>query len=193
MLASEKVDIHSATDPEYGLVLAASIKPDLILLDVDMPGMTGFEACHRLKANPETAECPVIFLTGQNTTKEKVQGFGVGAVDYITKPFSPTELLARVRASLKTHAAIRSLEARVLTDPLTGLWNRAMFNQRMNAEIASSARIQSPLSVIMIDIDHFKKINDLYGHPAGDQVLRDVATIIKLYCRVEDVACRVRR
>ena len=167
VLAREPVDIQSATDPEYGLVLAASQRPDLILLDIDMPGMTGFDVCNRLKADPATAASPVIFLTGQNSAQEKVQGFGVGAVDYITKPFNPTELLARVRASLKTHQAIRSLEARALTDPLTGLWNRAMFNQRVSAEIGARSRTGSALSIIMLDIDGFKKINDLYGHPAG--------------------------
>src|ERR1700722_17825365 len=102
ILTEEPVEVHSATDPKYGLVLAASLRPDLILLDVDMPGMNGFEACRQLKLNPATAGIPVIFLTSLSAVNQKVQGFNLGAVDYVTKPFNRAELLARVRASLRT-------------------------------------------------------------------------------------------
>ena len=190
VLGAESVDVHSATDATFGLVLAASIRPDLILLDVDMPGVGGFEAARLLKADPATADCPIIFLTGQSSPQEKVTGFGLGAVDYVTKPFNPTELLARVRSSLKTHRALRSLESKSLTDPLTGLWNRTMFNQRLNAEAGLRARFDSPLAIIMGDLDGFKKINDLYGHLSGDEVLKGFSKIVSSLCRVEDVACR---
>jgi len=191
ILAEDPVDIHSATDPNYGLILAASVVPDLILLDVDMPGMDGFEVCKHLKADPATAKCPIIFLTSHSAVKEKVRGFGLGAVDYVTKPFNRAELLARVRASLRNNQVIRSLEATALIDPLTGLGNRAMFVQRIAAEICLRIRSNNPLSIIMMDVDHFEKLNDTYGHPVGDQVLHLIGQTLTSLCRIEDVPCRI--
>ena len=97
ILAEEPVAVHSAMDAKYGLVLAASLRPDLILLDVDMPGTNGFDTCRQLKANPTTSNVPVIFLTSHSTVKEKVHGLGFGAVDYVTKPFNRAELIAGAR------------------------------------------------------------------------------------------------
>jgi diguanylate cyclase (GGDEF)-like protein len=190
ILAGEPVDIQSATDPQYGLLLAQSIRPDLILMDVDMPGMNGFEACRQLKSNPATADVPVIFLTSLSDVKEKVHGFSLGAVDYVTKPFNRAELMARVRASLRTNQVIRTLEEKALIDPLTGLGNRAMFVQRFEAEVALRVRFKTPLSCILMDVDHFKQINDTWGHPVGDQVLKMIGKVIAELCRTEDVACR---
>lgn len=190
ILAKEKADIHSATEPKYGLVLAASLRPDLILLDVDMPGMNGFEACRQLKLNPSTANIPVIFLTSLSAVNQKVQGFSLGAVDYVTKPFNREELLARVRASLRTQLSMRSLADKAMIDPLTGLGNRAMFTSRLEAEVCLRVRYNTPLSCILADIDHFKQINDTYGHQIGDRILQMVAKVIADLCRTEDVACR---
>ena len=190
ILADEPVDIHSATDPKYGLVLAASMRPDLILMDVDMPGMDGFEACRQLKADPATADVPIMFLTSVSSVKEKVHGFELGAVDYVTKPFNRAELMARVRASLRTNQVIRSLEEKALIDPLTGLGNRAMFVQRFEAEVCLRVRFNNPLSCILMDVDNFKEINDTWGHPVGDQVLKMIGKVISDLCRTEDVACR---
>jgi len=190
ILSEEPVDVSSATDAKYGLTLAASVRPDLILLDVDMPGMDGFEVCKQIKSNPATAACPIIFLTAHSQSNEKVHGFALGAVDYVTKPFNPSELVARVRSSLRTRHAIRSLEEQALTDPLSGLGNRAMFERRLEAEIAVRIRFHGPLSIIMLDVDHFKKINDIQGHLVGDKVLQRIGKIIAELCRVEDVPCR---
>ena len=191
ILANESVEIHSAMDAKYGMVLATSICPDLILLDVDMPQMNGFDACQQLKADPATANCPIIFLTAQSSPKEKVHGFGLGAVDYVTKPFNPSELLARVQSSLRTRVAIRDLEDKVLTDPLTGMWNLAMFDQRLKAEIALRSRFDVPLSVIALDVDRFTKINDVFGSETGNEVLQKVGKAVTSLCRTEDVACRI--
>ena len=190
ILSEEPVDVQSATDPKYGLVLAASMHPDLILMDVDMPGMDGFEACRQLKADPATADVPVMFLTSVSDVRKKVHGFGLGAIDYVTKPFNHAELIARVRASLRTHQVIRSLEEKALIDPLTGLGNRAMFIQRFEAEVCLRVRFHTPLSCILMDVDHFKQINDTWGHPVGDQVLQMIGKVISDLCRTEDVACR---
>jgi two-component system, cell cycle response regulator len=190
MLSEEPVDTHSAMDATYGLTLADSMKPDLILMDIQMPGMNGFEACKKLKENPDTAHVPVIFLTALTSTKEKVLGLELGAVDYITKPFQASELWARVRASLRMHKLVQDLETKALLDPLTGLGNRAMFDRQLRAEVTVRIRFNTPLSVIVMDVDRFKKINDHCGHPIGDVILQKVADCISAICRAGDVACR---
>jgi diguanylate cyclase (GGDEF)-like protein len=190
LLAEEPVTIHSAFAMETGLVLASSMRPDLILLDVEMPNADGFETCRRLKANPATANFPIIFLTARTTTEEKVRGLNLGAIDYVTKPFKLSELLSRVRAGLRTSELIHLLEERALIDPLTGLGNRAMFDERFAAEVGLRIRTGTPLSCIALDVDHFKLVNDNHGHPFGDHVLRQIAETLTKICRVEDVACR---
>lgn len=190
LLADEPVEIHSAPDAKLGITLAASLRPDLILLDVDMPETDGFEACRLLKADPITASIPIVFLTSLSSTEEKVHGLNMGAVDYVTKPFKLSEFLARVRASLRTSHLIRLLEEKAMIDALTGLGNRAMFEQRLAAEVSLRVRSINPLALILLDVDNFKNINDGYGHPYGDHVLRKIATSLTDLCRTEDVACR---
>ena len=189
-LEDEPVETHFADGALTGLAMAASIQPDLILLDVDMPEVDGFEACRRLKADPGTSGIPVVFLSGASTAQQKVQGLDLGAVDYVTKPFDPAELRARVRAALRTKYLMELLAKRAMIDGLTGLWNRACFEQRLASEMSLARRSQRPLSCAMLDLDHFKKINDTYGHPFGDEVLRGVAQLIQETCRAEDVPCR---
>jgi diguanylate cyclase (GGDEF)-like protein len=191
LLAEEPVEIHSAYDGEYGLNLAASLKPDLILLDVEMPIMDGYETCRRIKANPQLANTPIVFLTAMGATQEKVHGLELGAVDYVTKPFNPSELLARVRASLRTHNVVQMLEENALVDFLTGLGNRPMFEQRLNAEVALRVRTNKPLACIAVDVVDFQAINKTHGHPMADQVLQTIAKIIRDVCRTEDVPCRL--
>jgi diguanylate cyclase (GGDEF)-like protein len=192
ILGREPVDVSSATDAKYGLTLAASIQPDLILLDIDMPGMDGFAVCKTLKAEPATAGCPIIFLTAHNLSEEKVHGFALGAVDYVTKPFNPSELLARVRSSLRTRAAMRSLEEQSLTDPLTGLGNQTMFERRLEAAIAARIRFHEPLSIILVDVDHLPEIDLARGLAAGNKLREKIGKLIAGLCRVEDVACRMK-
>jgi diguanylate cyclase (GGDEF)-like protein len=191
LLSEEQVEIHSAIDAEYGLTLAASVRPDLILLDVEMPGMGGYEACKKLKADPELFNIPVIFLTALCSTEEKVHGLELGATDYVTKPFSPSELLARVRASLRSHRAIQMLEKTALVDFLTGLGNRAMFKQRLAAEVSLRVRTKKPLACIVVDVDDFQTINNIHGLPFADRVLQGIANTLMSVCRVEDVPCRL--
>lgn len=190
LLGDEAVTIHSAFGAETGLVLAASLRPELILLDVEMPEVDGYETCRRLKAEPATASLPIIFLTARATTEEKVHGLNLGAVDYVTKPFKLSELLSRVRAALRTSHLIRLLEEKALIDSLTGLGNRAMFDERFAAEVSLRIRTGNPVSCIVLDVDHFKSVNDQYGHPFGDIVLKKIGEVLLEICRVEDVACR---
>jgi diguanylate cyclase (GGDEF)-like protein len=189
-LEDEPIEVHFADSGRAGLEKAASLQPDLILLDVDMPEMDGFEACRRLKADPATSAIPVVFLSGASTAQQKVQGLDLGAVDYVTKPFDPAELRARVRAALRTKYLMDLLAKRAMIDGLTGLWNRACFEQRLASELSLTRRSQRPLACAMLDLDHFKRINDTHGHPFGDEVLRGVAQVIQDACRTEDVPCR---
>jgi diguanylate cyclase (GGDEF)-like protein len=191
LLADEQVQIHSAFDGEQGMTMAASLRPDLILLDVEMPGVDGYAICKRLKADADLFNIPVIFLTAMSSPEQKVHGLELGAADYVTKPFNPAELLARVRGSLRTYALIQMLEQKALVDFLTGLGNRAMFKQRLAAEMSLRVRTGSELSVIVIDVDDFQSINDIQGHPFGDRVLQKIAGILTDVCRAEDVPCRL--
>ena len=185
-LRPEGVAILHAHSPDEGLAMARAHRPDLILLDVEMPGRTGFEVCAELKSEPLTDALPVIFLTGLQGTYDKVRGFDLGAVDYVTKPFEPAELRARVRSALRTRRLLDLLSTRASVDGLTGLYNRAWFDRRL-AELCADPR---PSALLMIDIDRFKSINDQHGHPVGDRVIVSVAERVARAARPADGACR---
>lgn len=189
-LREERVELFSAYDGESGLAMVQSLQPDLVLLDVDMPHPDGFEVCRRLKADPATMQIPVIFLTGVSSSEQKILGLDLGAVDYVTKPFDPAELRARVRASLRTKYLLDLLSRKAQIDGLTGLWNRTHFDQRLEAEISLARRSHHALSCLLVDIDHFKQVNDRYGHQFGDSTLRSVAQTLGSECRIEDIVCR---
>jgi diguanylate cyclase (GGDEF)-like protein len=189
-LKLEGLILHHALDAEAGLATARELRPDLILLDVDLPTLTGFEVCQRLKVDPATAQIPIIFLTGATEVHTKVQGFDLGAVDYVTKPFEPAELRARVRAALRTKRYHDLLAARSNVDGLTGVWNRSYFNQRMGDEVSAAVRYGRTVSLIMLDVDNFKSLNDSYGHPFGDRVLEDLGELLHTLLRTTDAPCR---
>ncbi len=189
-LVHEGVNLLTADHADHGLALAIEAQPDLILLDIDLPEESGLDLCRRLKSIPETAHIPIIFLTATSTIETKVHGFDLGAVDFVTKPFHPAELRARVRAALKMKRAQDMLTREARVDALTGLKNRAYFDERLAIEIESSRYKRSPLSLVMIDLDHFKKLNDTYGHPFGDLVLQRVGELLARTARRSDAACR---
>jgi diguanylate cyclase (GGDEF)-like protein len=189
-LGKEPVTLHFAFSGDTGYAAAREIEPDLILLDLDMPDRDGFSVCTDLKSDPATMHIPVIFLTGTNSTQDKIRGLDMGAIDYITKPFDPAELRARIRASLRTNALVDLLAKKALIDGLTGLWNRAHLDARLVEELSSARRHHTPLSCIMADLDHFKSVNDSYGHRFGDEALRLAAAAFTANCRAEDVVCR---
>jgi two-component system, cell cycle response regulator len=189
-LKDERITLHFADSGPAGLAMVADVKPDLILLDILMPQMDGYEVCRQLKANPVTVNTTIIFLSGADTTEDKIKGLELGATDYVTKPFDPAELRSRVRAALRTAYLMDLLAKKAMIDGLTGLWNRSYLDVRLAAEIARSRRSNRPASCIMLDVDHFKSINDRFGHPFGDEVLRMVATALGINCRTEDVLCR---
>jgi two-component system, cell cycle response regulator len=189
-LRPEGLILHHALDADQGLAMAVELCPDLILLDVDLPLITGFEVCQKLKDNPATAQIPVIFLTGATEVYSKVQGFDLGAVDYVTKPFEPAELRARVRAALRVKRYHDILAARSHIDGLTGIWNRAYFNQRMAEECSAARRYGRTISLVLLDLDHFKRLNDAHGHPFGDLVLQTLGDLLNSTLRTTDAPCR---
>jgi diguanylate cyclase (GGDEF)-like protein len=169
-------DVTVATNGRQALEMAASgPAPDLILLDILMPGMDGYEVCRRLKEDPATSHIPVIFITAKSEEQDETRGLAVGAVDYITKPFSMPIVKARVRTHLELKRHRDTLERLSLVDGLTGVPNRRHFDSFIEMAWRQGARASSPLSLLMIDIDYFKGFNDRYGHLAGDDCLRRVA------------------
>ncbi|MHB8954964.1 MAG: diguanylate cyclase [Pirellulaceae bacterium] len=189
-LADDQIEICCAICGSAGLEAARTQKPDLILLDLDMPDMTGFDVLRLLKANSELCMIPVLFLSGSGTSDDKVRGLDLGAVDYITKPFDAFELRARVRAALRTKELQDLLVEHAHIDPVTGLPNRRALMNRLQMEWTRVQRHGGELSFIMADIDYFKQVNDTYGHSIGDKVLQEVAMSIARHCREGDLPSR---
>ena len=189
-LGKEQLVIRCASDGVSGLAEAREFKPDMILLDVDMPERDGFAVCADLKADSMTRDIPIVFLSAATSTKDKIRGLELGATDYVTKPFDPAELQARVRASLRTSELVDLLSKKAMIDGLTGLWNRTYLDAHVTIELSAARRSDQPLSCIMADVDCFKSINDTYGHSFGDDVLRSIASSFIKNCRVEDIVCR---
>jgi diguanylate cyclase (GGDEF)-like protein len=188
-LQLEQVEIHCALTGEEGLRMAAELQPEVVLLDIDLDGIDGFEVLQRLKENPRTRDIAVIFISASCETMDRVRCLDLGAIDFIPKPFEMAELKARVRSAIRIQQLLRMLAQRAQLDGLTALWNRAYFDQRLAAEFAEARRHARPLSLILCDIDHFKGVNDRFGHPFGDEVLALFATILS-GGRASDVPCR---
>jgi diguanylate cyclase (GGDEF)-like protein len=171
--------VFMATSGAQALAICKDNPPDLVLLDVVMPGMDGFQVCGLLKADATTRNIPVIFVTAHNDAAQETHGLELGAVDFIAKPVNP----AVVRARVKTHLTLKFqsdvMRKLVFLDGLTGVFNRRYFDQQLAIEWARSARNDSPLSVILLDVDFFKRYNDHYGHQAGDDCLKQIAMALK--------------
>lgn len=189
-LKSESIQIVSEYEGQSGIERAMKENPSLILLDLDMPGIDGFETLRKLKEESATRNIPVIILSGQDTTQDKVTAFDLGAVDFVPKPFELTELRARIRSSLRISSLLSMLEQKAQIDGLSGLYNRSYFDNRWAEEYERCARQSTGLSLAVIDIDHFKSVNDSFGHPAGDAVISGVSNIILDHIRKCDIACR---
>ncbi|ALG67013.1 diguanylate cyclase domain-containing protein [Beggiatoa leptomitoformis] len=198
-LSSNGFEVLVARNGESALQIIETARPHLILLDIMMPGIDGFETCRRIKANKTTNEIPVIFMTALTDIVDKVKGFKLGAVDYVTKPFHQEEVLARVSTHLKIHylqtelqdknkelqekeaalqKANKELADLVSQDGLTQIANRRRFDEYLQLQWAQMLRVNYPLTLMMCDVDFFKNYNDEYGHQAGDECLKQIATAL---------------
>jgi len=212
-LDQQHFDISVALNGKEALELADTLQPDVILLDVMMPDPDGFETCRRLKQSPLSSQIPVLFMSALDETINKVKGFQVGGVDYITKPFQCEEVFARVQAHVTIRKQQQALSAKNTaleqknklivaqskrmeimsrTDPLTQLANRRGFFDHVKTQLnqSSSAIANKPYSILLCDIDHFKHVNDRYGHDGGDRVLTQIAPILQQPLRDTDIVAR---
>ena len=176
---------------EEALEFISKNTPDLVLLDIVMPGIDGFQFCEQLKKTPRLKDTPVIFLSAMNDEKSIIKGFKSGGVDFITRPFRAQELIARTKTHIDLKKAKEKLMRMAVTDELTGLFNRRYFMNRLNQEFERVRRYESIFTFIMIDIDYFKRINDTNGHLAGDCALRTAAEIMKKSLRLSDTVGRI--
>lgn len=204
-LEEEGHEVSVATDGEAALESVANNSPDLVLLDINMPGMSGLKVCEALKSNDATKDIPIILLSINSLDDDIVCGLDQGAHDYVVKPYQFEILMARVRSALRlkqtqdelavAYARLEevngNLETLATVDQLTALANRRYFLESMNVELGRAWRYKSEVSLLMIDVDYFKSINDQYGHLCGDFVLKKVAESFLKVVRSVDLVGRV--
>jgi len=197
MVSSMGYRTYTATTGKEALAQLRAHTPDIVLLDLMMPEMDGFEFCHAIQEDPTLQSPHIIITSAKDTLEDKVKGLELGAADYLIKPFSLTELKARIKAGerivryqkmLKEQQAL--LEQLAREDKLTGLCNRRHFEERAQEELLRAQRYGRPLSLLLGDLDHFKQINDRYGHAYGDTVLRQIGQMLPLHCRTSDIVAR---
>jgi len=189
-LLQDQYDVEAVGDGESAVKRAKELLPDLVLLDLFLPGLDGFGALTGLRRDPKTAEVPVIFLSAQGDAETKSQGLSLGAADYLAKPFSAQELMARVDRTLKLTAQKEHFRALAQTDGLTGLPNFRSFHARLEEEVARADRYAHPLSCTMVDLDGLKEINDRLGHAAGNRAILALADAVREELRDTDFAAR---
>lgn len=203
-LSAEGYNVITAQDGEEAIAQVRTNHPDLILLDVMMPKINGYEVCRIIKSDKQTNFIPVIMVTALNELEDKVKGMEAGADDFISKPFNKVELLVRVSSLLRIKYLNDALNEKVIelqkakdelrqlaiTDGLTGLYNYRHFQEQLLQELSRARRHNLNVSLFMIDIDHFKQYNDTHGHPAGDMVLKVIARLLKDNIRSIDLAAR---
>jgi two-component system chemotaxis family response regulator WspR len=169
------IAFHYCASPHQALERAAQFRPTVILQDLVMPDVPGLELVRRYRAAPLIAETPIIVLSAREDTVTKSQAFAEGANDYLVKLPDRIELVARVRYHSRAYRALSALRDQATRDGLTGLWNRRMIFDTLGRELARSKRDRTPLAIVMVDLDHFKSVNDRFGHPAGDAVLQEAS------------------
>ncbi len=203
-LENSGYDVIVAANGKAALKAAKTQDIELILLDRNLPDMDGSEVCRWLRLNKDTKIIPIIMLTVKGSVMERVDGLEAGADDYLPKPYNEIELNARIYACLRTKSLrdelkeknrqleelLSKVELLAVTDPLTELYNRRHFSIIIQKEFAGTQRYNSPISCLMIDVDHFKSINDMHGHSAGDIVLKEIAQLTKNCLRKVDTLAR---
>lgn len=197
LLRAHGMQVIIAEDGHHALAKARDAQPDLALLDIIMPGIDGLDCCRLIKGITQDGFLPVVLLTARSDTDSRVSGLRIGADDYVCKPFDERELLARINNLLRLkrlHDQINNAKERLaalaVQDDLTGLYNYRYLQTRLTEEFKRAERYREPLSCVMIDVDHFKRINDRFGHDAGDRTLRDTAQRLLKSVREIDVVAR---
>src|SRR5918912_643374 len=185
-------EVRTADDGGAGLMMVEAYQPDLIITDVMMPRMDGYELARRVRGNPQTRFIPIIIQTAaRNEAQDQRRGAEVGALGYITDPTDIDLLLARARTLLDFKNYLDTCEEAAFTDHLTGLANRRRFERQLEREVARTRRFGRPFCLLLLDIDHFKRVNDTHGHDAGDEVLRRLANTLQTGTRGIDIAARI--
>ena len=191
MLASEHYLVRTAFDGFEALAKIAAEKPDIVLLDVMMPELDGFEVCRCIKADPATAHIPVIMVTALSGVDDLVRGFDAGADDFVIKPVNGLALMARIDLQLRRKRDYEDILEQSRADPLTGAFNRGYFDAHAPRLAARCRPARQSLTVLMIDIDNLKQVNDTHGHPVGDRVLKQVVNRVTSALRPSDLVARM--
>ncbi len=189
-LLGDNYDMLATLSAQGALEILEEEQVDLILLDILMPDMNGLDLCRQIKSRESTKDIPIIFITVKTDEDSIEDAYAAGGVDYITKPFKSREVLSRIKKELDLQEMMRELAFLASTDPLTNLHNRRHFAQIAQQVLAIAKRQKETPSLIMMDIDHFKQINDTYGHKAGDDVIVHLAKTVMKHLRESDFACR---
>lgn len=185
-LSPQGYDVIQAADGKECIRLAVERHPDVILLDMMMPGMDGAEVLTELASNPRTADIPVIFLSALSGTEDRVAGLERGAVDWISKPADPRELVARVGAAARTKARHEEIKLQAGADPVTRLHVREAFKKRLDLEVSRASRSSAPLSVLLIALDDAQEVIDKHGAAVHDELMRQAAAVLRSTLRVSD-------
>ncbi|RKZ86375.1 MAG: hypothetical protein DRR19_15055 [Candidatus Parabeggiatoa sp. nov. 1] len=191
MLNSNGYRLAAAQNGVQALEFAQKKLPDLILLDIMMPGIDGIEVCLQLKKPEITKHIPIIFITALSETNEKLKAFRAGGVDYVTKPFVPEEVLARINVHIELKKALRRLEEMSVTDEMTGTFNRRFAYEILAKQIQMAKEASSSFVVCYVDIDNLKDINDTFGHADGDILINTVVNSLKRVIRTSDYLFRM--
>jgi len=189
-ILGDEYDIHIVRNGQEAITTVFNQPPDIILLDIIMPGLNGFQVIELLKSTEETRRIPVVFITGLTSVDDEEKGLDLGAADFIKKPYVPALVKLRVKNQLQIVNQLRLIDQLSLTDPLTELPNRRQFNQRLENEWLRSLRDKTPIGMLIIDIDNFKGYNDSYGHLQGDIALKSIGNILRkrLYRQTDLIA-----
>jgi diguanylate cyclase (GGDEF)-like protein len=196
-LEEQDYQVVEVADGETAIERCLADPPDVVLLDIEMPGLNGHEVLARLKSEEALKDIPVVFLTNHSSMDEVLRGLRGGAHDYLSKPFEPAELVARVGAAVRVkklqdelHRRNNELDTLSRTDLLTGLFNRRHLDEQLTRNTSTARRYGHTLGVLLLDLDHFKNVNDTHGHLAGDQVLCEFARRVEGALRAGDIAGR---
>jgi len=180
-------NLEYAGSGEEAIKIASAFKPHIVLLDIMMPGIDGYEVCETILGNPETSDAEIIFISAKIDAPDKMKAYHLGADDFIAKPINPEEVLSKIAAKMRRQ---KSYLSKTMIDPLTGLGNRRYFDRGLEQYIKMASLYKNPLVLSVIDIDLFKNVNDTYGHDVGDFILKSLSALLKESTRDKDIVAR---